>query len=192
MASAVERLTAYEPSNTTSAPYGMNWDLLWLGHCGDNFPEDHLELINDTTLLPRSQLQTWNKELLALPDFTRVIHRSLGPICSFGYAVSWQGAQKLVGLLSGMTPTDEGVDVTLSIACRGPLKCITVNPELFHHHRMAGHLTSEIGSVNGNNETQELNATSNIRYSARCNSGFDDEHLVQCLDKEVLQAESSV
>ena len=46
---------------------------------------------------------------------------------------------------------------------------------------------SEVGAVNGNGEVQEVTATWDIRYCARCNSGIVRGHLVQCIDERALR-----
>ena len=51
-----------------------------------------------------------------------------------------------------------------------------MNPELFHHHKAAGWVLSEIAVVEGWMDmaaSSKMDYTVNIRYSARCNSKSD-------------------
>lgn len=83
---------------------------------------------------------------------------------------------------------DEGFDVKLSQAYHdGVLDRLTVLPELCDHQKVRGQPVSEVGFVHRYEELQDVALTWNIRYSARCNSGVDDEHLVQCIDKRALR-----
>lgn len=42
--------------------------------------------------------------------------------------------------------------------------------------------------MDGDGEVQGVTAMWNIRYSARCNSGVDDGHLVQWIDERAVAA----
>lgn len=91
--------------------------------------------------------------------------------------------------MSERAAEDEAFDVKLSRACHNGLRgCLTVAPELFRHQKVKGQPGSEVGVVDGDGEAQDVTATWNIRYSARCNSGVDDEHLVQCIDERAVGA----
>lgn len=100
------------------SPYGDGWDVLWLGHCGEPFPEDLEEnrnkpadhpglaymrakkyaIENDVTV-PPPEHTTGLLDFAAHPR-TRFVHISAGPMCSFAYAVSQAGARKLLFELS--------------------------------------------------------------------------------------------
>ena len=141
-------------------PWGMpdDWDLLYLGHCGDYFNslEDgvgvghhhphHLQdlphvMYEDLTMPYGTDLHPFTTSLLTalrVPEQHRVIHKSKWPLCSFGYAVSRKGAQLI---LTDVAPPKEDIsrnlqayDSALLAGCRdGFMKCYSVNPELFHH-----------------------------------------------------------
>ena len=73
-------------------------------------------------------------------------------------------------------------DMALSLGCWSKgLDCWTVNPELFHHHRMGGAGYSQIGVVNGDVQVSEHDYTWNIGWSARCNAERKDGELRRCL-----------
>ena len=142
-------------------PWGRleDWDLLYLGHCGDYFndledgvgvghhhPNNLTDIphaaYEDETLLPRTDLHPFTASLLTaleVPEGLRLLHRSKWPLCSFGYAITRHTAQKI---LSDVAPPKEDIsrdiiayDVALMAGCREGymLNCYTITPELFHH-----------------------------------------------------------
>jgi len=140
-------------TNTTSPPelypYGLDWDVLWLGHCGDIFNKSNPTNIgiHDPSMLPvdRLRLVFMDPEFyLDFPPQTRVLHRSAGPVCTFGYAVTLKGAKKLRNWASS---TGEAFDVKLNQGCRsGALMCLSVAPEVIHHQRMVGAASLSTGA----------------------------------------------
>ncbi|KAI3247015.1 CAZyme family GT25 [Penicillium roqueforti] len=151
-----------------SSPYGNSWDLLWLGHCGDYIPLQLASFVDET--LPGSPMYRENDgRFTEFPHQQRMVHMSVGPICTYAYALTASAASKLYQLSSsGM---DKLITTHLREWCQeGFLKCVTVNPELFHHHKQAGEISSEIGVVEGWENRSAVDFTPNIRYSARCSS----------------------
>lgn len=139
-------------------PYGdpTSWDLLYLGHCGDywhgmdmGFDDGHVkpkDLENtphmgfaDPSMLHSENLHPYTKSLmknLGVPEYTRLVHRSVFPLCTFGYALSREGARRLLELGSKEPPGKghKAYDVLILLSCRDyGFRCWTVNPELFHH-----------------------------------------------------------
>lgn len=102
------------------SPYGDDWDVLWLGHCGEPFPEDLPEpeirelgtdnparvamsrkftVLNDATVPPLDKV-TGIVNFTAHPEHTRWVHVTAAPICTFAYALSQRGARKVLFDLS--------------------------------------------------------------------------------------------
>lgn len=100
------------------SPYGDDWDVLWLGHCGEPFPENlpelqalpandpakqavsrHWKILDDATVPPRDKV-TGLVDFAAHPERTRWVHVTAAPICTFAYAVSLRGARKILWDLS--------------------------------------------------------------------------------------------
>jgi hypothetical protein len=100
------------------SPYGDDWDLLWLGHCGEPFPETLDEnkglddadagkqamsakfaVLNDATVPPFGRI-TGIVNFTAYPEHTRWVHVTAAPICTFAYALSQRGARKVLFDLS--------------------------------------------------------------------------------------------
>lgn len=138
------------------------WEIMYLGHCGDFFPTDDLSKnvhtsYFDSTLLPFAKMHTKTAALLRLlgvPEQTRLLHRSVWPLCTFGYAVTRKSAQRLLNDFSheakeGDKGGCDAFDVRILEACRDHntekgYVCYSVNPELMHHIEAP----SEIANVN--------------------------------------------
>ena len=161
LASAAVRLLLGHTSSALGAreyPYGdpRRWDLLYLGHCGDYWhgmdvgflnghvtPEDleatpHIAF-TDPSMPHSDNLHPFTTSLLrnlGVDEHKRLVHRSVFPLCTFGYALSRAGARRLLEL-SDKKPSGGGhkaYDVLVLISCRDHgLRCWTINPELFHH-----------------------------------------------------------
>jgi hypothetical protein len=175
LAKGVRHLSGVSPTEKQHSPYGDDWDVIWPGHCGDELPtrEDQLYVIeNDQTVAPKAH-QTWIGGLARYPERTRLIQRAGAPICSFGYAVSYRGAQKLLMALAVQGMGTLAFDNALATLCRDgflDVQCYSVQPELIHHHRPAGSSVSESDISSGDAGTFCSNGeTDTIVLSARLN-----------------------
>ncbi|KAH7053428.1 hypothetical protein B0J12DRAFT_571706 [Macrophomina phaseolina] len=170
---------------TTSA-YGDidRWDLLWVGHCGTRFPKLSdgnaplgRALLNNDASVPEQQhldVENGGWDLLReYPAHTRIVHRARVSTCTFGYGISRPGARRLLYELGirKMTGTN---DMMFRSVCDGvdgrPLfTCLTVQPQLFNHHRPAGDTAalSDINDLSG--QRNEQGYTKNIRWSTKLN-----------------------
>ncbi|RYP60825.1 hypothetical protein DL771_010357 [Monosporascus sp. 5C6A] len=100
------------------SPYGWGWDLLWLGHCGEVFPdlldenkgnptEDYgirymsrkFTVLDDPTVPDLDKVTGLIDFRTELPH-TRWVHIMGAPICTFAYALSNRGARKVLFDLS--------------------------------------------------------------------------------------------
>ena len=190
IASAIRSIT-----NTTASPitypYGADWDILWLGHCGDIYDTTLPSNIafHDQTVLPSPSLKSvWlNYPYATYPNYTRNVHYSQGAMCTFGYAVTLTGARKIQDLASS---SGEAYDVKLNHLCvKKELVCMSVVPELVHHQRMEGAKSLSSG---GSERLGTRRWTHNIRHSARCNWDRRNDDLVTCApNSEEWEAYSS-
>lgn len=139
-------------------PYGdpKSWDLLYIGHCGDywhgmdvEFTDGHVKpkdlaktphvAFADSTMLHSDSLHPFTASLLknlGVDEYTRLVHRSVFPLCTFGYSLSRAGARRLLEMGSTEPPGKghKAYDVLVLLGCRDyGMRCWTVNPELFHH-----------------------------------------------------------
>ena len=106
-----------------------------------------------------------------------------GPICSFAYALSQEGARKVLYGLSvdGLTGA---FDNALAGLCRWgregnegrerlDMRCVSVTPGYFVHHRSKGDVgkDSDIQKSDDNGALRETGTTENIVWSVRINIG---------------------
>ena len=172
------------------APYGRDWDVLWIGNCGENVSpavESHdpvlIQTWPDKSAIPHEKYTGFaHNAIMNLPQGTRAAIRSEGPICTFAYGVTNSGARKVLELAG--SGDGRAYDIKLSKLCEtGDLNCISVAPELFHEYKPApgkdGALSSEIDAGNGQGEVAhdealatEMGSTENIVHSARCRALF--------------------
>lgn len=179
---------ARQIADTTSSPapdgpYGSEWDVLWFGHCGEHFPEmmePKLEtpdtrkyIIEDDMTVPGFDKLKGFIRWKEYPEHTRFVHRTGGPICTFAYALSYKGAQKLLYALS-VDGLRGPFDMALSDLCRYQhygANCVSVTPPYFFHHKSKGYMSgdSDIQGYGGGGEMREKGMTENLVYSVRLN-----------------------
>ncbi|KAI0116563.1 glycosyltransferase family 25 protein [Hypoxylon sp. NC0597] len=151
--------------------YGDDWDVLWLGHCGADFPSERSSIsplrvaIQDDVTVPAPKhlkphpFALQDKLGEVYPPHTRVVHASSGNVCSLAYAVSHQGARKLLSEFDAHYDTQW--DLMLQKWCEGKYAskntlrpnfeeksdrklretspvCLTVQPPLFSHYYAKG------------------------------------------------------
>ncbi|KAI2926313.1 hypothetical protein CBS63078_2239 [Aspergillus niger] len=141
------------PNTAPNSPYGDEWGILWLGHCGMTCRQDapYYKRSNDSTALPVDSLPPYwsgpavHDNVDKAPN-TRIICQTRYVICTGAYAVSYNAAQKIIAALS-VLPSDEifppGTssifDVSLGRLCEnGYLTCYSSFPSLIGNWRPAG------------------------------------------------------
>ncbi|KAL9631098.1 MAG: hypothetical protein Q9164_006074 [Protoblastenia rupestris] len=130
--------------NPQSNPYASHlWDIIWLGHCGSSAEgSSRYYMWNDTTTPPPGREYTFDIGLQ--PTQHRPGERSLfifgRTTCSSAYAISLQGAKKLVNYFK---EADQNLDVQLSRFCTGnaDMICLGIWPQIF----TAANTVSNIG-----------------------------------------------
>lgn len=169
----ISNISMTEPQHS---PYGDDWDIIWPGHCGEVLPknDDNIYVISDDETVAPKAHQPWLKALKEYPEGTRIIHKTGAPICTFAYAVSYKGAQKIVaalglGLKLGTLPYDN----ELAFFCQGEVfgvKCVSVQPMLFMHHRAAGRVNKDSDIQKGDKDkVREKGFSEQIVLSTRLN-----------------------
>ncbi|KAI1444883.1 glycosyltransferase family 25 protein [Annulohypoxylon stygium] len=169
------------------SPYGQDWDMLWLGSCVTTFDEDlpeHLKIPleqrdarkiligNDPTVPPPGHILangsfSWDD----YPPQTRIVYVPGDNICSFAYALSAAGAQKALQHM-GLEGQHKPFDNHLSDLCRMRvlgMRCVSIVPSLFVHHRPRGKISADSDINNAGEEMREVGFTENILYSTRLN-----------------------
>ena len=175
------------------SPYGDNWDVLWLGHCGTVAPNVELSdetLRSQSQALPRGRVLHYNDQTVparhhlavfeeefdprqVFPEHTRVTHHTLDLFCTFAYAVSQRGARRIL-YEAGIRKFDKPFDLMLREICVGvnerprTATCLTVDPGLFHTFR--GFKKSALSDImEAQGDEMERAFSPNIRYSVRLN-----------------------
>ncbi|KAI5195360.1 hypothetical protein E4T38_09096 [Aureobasidium subglaciale] len=140
-------------STLPHSPYGDDWDLLWLGHCSlraDRNDDRRWVIPKDPTAIPLSvrqylespRMDRWTSGPNADPQ-TRLVLKAENGVCANGYALSLEGARKMLYRLS-MMPYKEPVDVGMGMLCENAeglglnFTCIAPFPEIIGVSRPAG------------------------------------------------------
>ena len=175
--------------NQPHSPYGDNWDLLWLGHCG-SAPDDsdprRFVVRNDPTVPPISQrFEIGHVADTMTPDedgqhhqkwdnHTRIHFSQTRGLCTYSFALSFRGAQKLLYYLS-MKLWHGAFDLGLEDMCRDKsreFKCLSVYPQIVDSHRSAGNVKGDSdlsdGGAEGVREDDKI-FTWNVVTSTRIN-----------------------
>ncbi|KXJ90510.1 hypothetical protein Micbo1qcDRAFT_226473 [Microdochium bolleyi] len=173
---------------TRDSPYGQDWDMLWIGSCASTFgpllPEhlqipdslrdDRQVLITDDDTVPPKHHRVGNAGWSwdGYPDRARVVYVPGDNICSFGYALSQTGARRALEYMS-LQGQHKAFDNHLSDLCRlrvNGMRCISVVPSLFVHHRPRGRVAGDLDiQGGGGDEFREVGSTENVLYSTRLN-----------------------
>ncbi|KAI7782797.1 hypothetical protein LA080_012838 [Diaporthe eres] len=120
-----------------------DWDVLWLGNVGESlvgrFPKDDERKIvfQDPTVPSRQHLSPGFNSVKEFPEHSRVIHPSDFPLCTYAYAVSYAGAQKIL-YHGGLDRVVSNFDTDLANNCWLYMNCISITPPLFHFDRNKG------------------------------------------------------
>lgn len=133
IASAIRNLTHANNIDTNPHPWGMNYDLLALGHCGASRASPFL-VINDSTALPPALYSKLRDPGHDVPEHGRLVYETNGAVCTYAYAVTRKGAEKLI---ANMEDRDGPWDLLVADQCSNneDFWCGAVTPEVFHHQR---------------------------------------------------------
>ncbi|KAJ8100055.1 hypothetical protein POJ06DRAFT_123022 [Lipomyces tetrasporus] len=173
------RLTHPSDHERKIAPYGLDWDVLYVGSCKDGGNPDFkgVSQIWDDPDVPSAQ-QTSKSTLEALYNFgltdadigkKRVLAPAYWTLCTTAYAITRQGAKRLLLTMSYLG-LHAAVDNDMSRIFRdGKLKGYTLSPPAFSQFRVGGTKDSDrvdIGQTReGKGNTQ--GRSYNIKGSAR-------------------------
>ena len=162
-----------------ASPYGDGWDLIWLGHCASQ-PVDgdyrRVLMKNDPTVTPPNHRVNYGgvPDMTPYGNSTRLMYFSKGSTCTYAYALSYHGAQKVLKWLS-MDIYNKPVDFGLHDMCQDEkrgFKCIGMFPQLIGDHKPAGGASkdSDIGA-NGDDKSKvrDKGFSYNVVYSTRLN-----------------------
>ena len=161
---------------TPHSPYGEGWDLIWLGHCASQpTPGDNRRFLmkNDPTVTPYTHRTNYGgiPDMSPYDNSTRIMYFTMGSTCTYSYALSYHGAQKILKWLS-MDIYSGPVDFGLHDMCekkeRG-FKCIGVFPQIIADHKPAGAGNKDTDIGDGGSNIREKGFSYNIVHSTRMN-----------------------
>ncbi|KAI1172451.1 hypothetical protein F4777DRAFT_514396 [Nemania sp. FL0916] len=167
------------------SPYGDEWDILWLGHCGMHFAFTDGKVIPKGRVIQSDETVPEHQHLWTIsnpddlkeqyPNHTRVTHHVQDGVCSLAYAVTQQSARKLLYELA-LKDVNTAFDIMLRWFCegtgepnRGYHNCLTTMPALFQIHQTAG--PKSYGSdISDHGEGNQEDWTPVIRMSVKMNA----------------------
>ena len=170
-------LSTTPPTDKPHSPYGDDWDLLWLGHCGiRRQPNDSQVFVidNDPAVPPPNHRGNFGgkPDMTSYANSTRIVFRCGGGLCVYAYALSFRGAQKMLlrqNTREGYAP----FDLSLDNMCRNDpdFYCLSVFPQIIDSHKAAGphNRDSDLGDMSQVKEVRKKGYTFNIVRSVRLN-----------------------
>ncbi|RMD43801.1 hypothetical protein DV735_g1363, partial [Chaetothyriales sp. CBS 134920] len=156
-----------------TSPYGDDWDVLWVGHCGMDLPTDAPIVLmdNDTTTVTIRNQVSWDSHaeppMRAYPEHTRAISDARTMVCTLGYAVSQKAARSILYEI-GLKRLDHPFDVLLAKWCDGihgfeKHKCVGVLPQIMDHYSPSGNVHWSVRA----NLDKILHGETDYRYEER-------------------------
>ncbi|KAJ5535685.1 hypothetical protein N7513_008871 [Penicillium frequentans] len=126
----------------TSSPYGDDWDILWLGHCGLECKTDlpYYESDDDLTVLaPRHFLPYWrDPPAVERPEHSRMVCTAQDAVCTSFYALLAALSVNPSGLAEEIDIGAQ-IDVAVGRMCgHGYLRCFAPYPAITGIFRSAG------------------------------------------------------
>ncbi|KAK9372542.1 uncharacterized protein V1513DRAFT_452020 [Lipomyces chichibuensis] len=156
-----------------AAPYGLDWDVLYVGQCSDRANENRLDLVHiyeDPNVPSRQdtfdhfvgQLQSLGIHGRNLGKM-RAIAPAWSPVCTMGYAITRKGAERLILDLSyrGITAAID-IDIIRKLQ-QGIIRGYSITPPLFSAWRVDGAKDSDNQGLE--NDQTELGAGNSRGYS---------------------------
>lgn len=155
----------------TVSPYGDDWDILHIGHCGmrsplldvphewleaaKHVPKGHVVHNDDETVPEPHYLHSFNDDKIQPfrsmrpgVNHTRIVHHSMNFVCSHGFGISQAGARRLLHYVA-MRKLDGPFDAMMERYCQDPKllgrrgPCLATQPPLMGQHRPAGDITKD-------------------------------------------------
>jgi len=130
------------PDSTTEHPYGLSWTFFWLGHCTHTSDPEKLGPVisyPDETVSPLEEQRQWVRTEAKLygveENGQRMIHRAYAPACAAAYAVTLEGALRMLYEI-GHDHLNEPVDVEYKRATRqGKIPGLAITPPIMGQWR---------------------------------------------------------
>ncbi|KAF6233236.1 hypothetical protein HO173_008525 [Letharia columbiana] len=159
LACAFEQMSlAAERRPPPDSPYGNDWDVLWLGHCGKN-SEAFLSSTNDATEVPRALVCTApdGRPLEGRypgTDIYLISDKPVGELCLSSYAVNYRGATKLLNFAEDRRGLmDQNiVESTPAVSLDGVgnvvlMRALDMQGGVYHLHTHRSNLVQKLGDI---------------------------------------------
>ena len=177
-AEGAQYILSSSSSTFPHSPYGDDWDLLWLGHCGGTIKSSNPRrflIENDNTVpIPNHRVVYADKSINegeeGLDNHTRLVYKADLGLCTYAYALSAAGAKKILSWMAAATEF-YAIDTGLRAMCsESILSCVSVYPTLIDTHKAVGKVEadSDIAPPDGDSVRTEA-YTPNIVHSQRLN-----------------------
>lgn len=163
----------------SALPYGYDWDLLWMGHCGTHGKNGRVHHYLDPTAPPPAHEYIWHDlpkpEPELHPNGTRVVFEAWRTMCTSAYAISHKGAVKMREFLKNATSP---IDQEMSALCakESSLTCYSVWPQVFTAAPFKSNInrpsSEQVPGTETENNTTQLGIIWGpaLQYSARRNA----------------------
>jgi hypothetical protein len=157
-------------------PYGDSWDILWMGHCGASHEGNVRSYVfNDTSVPPvdREYILDTGLQWDQHPPGTRSVYQFSRATCSTAYAISLEGAKKLVNYFK---ETNYNIDIQLSKVCTEEvdMMCLSVWPQIITPAVTESNIDhADSGSIPDSDDENRLTYISpgpGLQFSARVNA----------------------
>jgi hypothetical protein len=202
---ATREVLAQKPPSTNptrphyNSPYGDDWDLFWVGHLGGWPPaadQPFAIISDDDTVPPAFDNQRLTRNIPAdskpcvgpcLEPNQRIVQEGGSPVCTVGYAVSQQGARKMMARLgaSSLVDVDAQIDPEMTEMCRGSphpygaggverIRCLIPSPAYIKPHKARGPMAGDSDIQNSSTTTdefREVGLSQGLMWSTRLNFG---------------------
>jgi hypothetical protein len=201
-ASAFRALTSnFSPYILNSDNYWGNtsaWDIMWLGTCNERFLPNALRhpslTYTDPTLPPLDKLDPQTAEFLAsfnIPSHTRLLHPTVFPLCTFGYALTRSAAHRLLNDIAAREAEGgtTAYDVRVLEACRDlGMRCWSVAPELMRHLDAKSEIAGvDMGIEDQNNDSSEGSKIGSMAHTANIDCGVRSHEAFFTKDSKRLE-----
>ena len=156
------------------SPYGDNWDLMWIGHCGTTADGNgRIYAYNDTSA--PDEEHAWDFAGRPgeghRPPGTRIVFQMRKTICTSGYAMSLQGARKFE---KHFREANSPIDLKMWSHCENDphLACLAVFPQIISMAESKSNIQHTGGGQSFGHEVTEekVVAGNGIQISARVNA----------------------
>ncbi|PYI00551.1 LPS glycosyltransferase, partial [Aspergillus sclerotiicarbonarius CBS 121057] len=169
-------------TNTSkTAPYGTNWDILWIGGCASAAAPNETQFYaipNDPTAPSLDHRGTWGGPLESWKELypetsTRFIYRAEMGCCTYGYAVTKRGAERILAALA-VDRLVAAVDNSMADMCGGKdgrpqIECYAPFPNMIGTYKAAGLASKDSDIHNGSEDEWHEAQAWNLMYSTRLN-----------------------